>query len=110
VWPDRLHVFMTLPAGGSDDPNRWRSNADTRDAAVKAGAPIVRRRNGELALWQGRFWKHTIRDDGTFERHADDIADYIHVNPVKHCRARARGAVRAVSSLRSARMVAAGLS
>jgi REP-associated tyrosine transposase len=47
---------------------------------VKAGEPIVRRRNGELAHWQRRFWEHTIRDDGKFERHADDI----HVNPVKH--------------------------
>src|SRR5260370_16929083 len=35
---------------------------------------------GEYALWQKRFWEHTIRDDGDFER----CADYIHFNPVKH--------------------------
>jgi putative transposase len=39
-----------------------------------------RRRNGEYALWQRRFWEHTIRDDEDFERHVD----YIHFNPIKH--------------------------
>jgi hypothetical protein len=34
----------------------------------------------EYALWQKRFWEHTFRDDGDFER----CADYIHFNPVKH--------------------------
>ena len=33
-----------------------------------------------MALWQRRFWEHTIRDDGDFERHVD----YVHFNPVKH--------------------------
>jgi len=42
--------------------------------------PVVRRARGELALWQRRFWEHTIRDDRDFERHVD----YIHYNPVKH--------------------------
>jgi putative transposase len=31
-------------------------------------------------LWQRRFWEHTIRDDGDFERHVD----YVHFNPVRH--------------------------
>jgi putative transposase len=35
---------------------------------------------GEYALWQRRFWEHTIRNDVDFER----CADYIHFNPVKH--------------------------
>jgi putative transposase len=42
--------------------------------------PIPKHRNGEPAVWQRRFWEHTIRDDGDFERHVD----YIHFNPVKH--------------------------
>jgi len=36
--------------------------------------------NGDLALWQRRFWEHTIRDENDFERHVD----YIHFNPIKH--------------------------
>ena len=36
--------------------------------------------NGEYALWQRRFWEHTIREENDFARHVD----YIHFNPVKH--------------------------
>jgi putative transposase len=42
--------------------------------------PIRRYRNGELALWQRRYWEHTIRDEADFARHVD----YVHYNPVKH--------------------------
>jgi putative transposase len=41
---------------------------------------VERHANGELALWQRRFWEHTIRDEIDFTRHVD----YIHYNPVKH--------------------------
>ncbi len=37
-------------------------------------------KRGERGIWQRRFWEHTIRDDGDFQRHVD----YIHYNPVKH--------------------------
>jgi putative transposase len=47
---------------------------------AKAGTPIARHRNGEYALWQRRFWEHTVRDERDFERHVD----YIHYNPIKH--------------------------
>ena len=47
---------------------------------MKSGTPVARLRNGEVALWQRRFWEHTIRDEKDFERHVD----YIHFNPVKH--------------------------
>ena len=47
---------------------------------MAAGVPVSRDHRGEYALWQKRFWEHTIRDDGDFER----CADYIHFNPVKH--------------------------
>jgi putative transposase len=49
-------------------------------AIAKAGATVARRQNGERALWQRRFWEHTIRDETDYERHVD----YIHFNPVKH--------------------------
>jgi putative transposase len=54
---------------------------------VRSGVNVARHRNGEYALWQRRFWEHTIRDDEDFERHVD----YIHFNPIKHglvCRVR----------------------
>ena len=34
----------------------------------------------EAAIWQRRFWEHTILDDDDLHNHFD----YIHYNPVKH--------------------------
>jgi putative transposase len=80
VLPDHLHVVMTLPVGDADYSNRWRLiKRRLTDAVVQAGVP-THHRNGEYALWQRRFWEHTIRDEADFERHVD----YIHFNPVKH--------------------------
>ena len=36
--------------------------------------------NGDLTLWQRRFWEHTIRNERDFARHVD----YIHFNLVKY--------------------------
>ncbi len=41
---------------------------------------IARDAKGEYALWQRRYWEHTVADDDDFRRHVD----YIHFNPVKH--------------------------
>jgi putative transposase len=81
VLPDHLHILMTLPEGDADYPNRWRLiKRRFTDAVVKSGTPIAHLQNGEPALWQRRFWEHTIRDHRDFERHVD----YIHFNPVRH--------------------------
>jgi len=32
------------------------------------------------AIWQRRYWEHTLRDENDFEQHCH----YIHYNPVKH--------------------------
>ncbi len=81
VLPDHLHVLMTLPDGDADFPNRWRLiKRRFTDAVLKSGTPVTRLRNGEVSLWQRRYWEHTIRDEKDFERHVD----YIHFNPVKH--------------------------
>jgi putative transposase len=81
VLPDHLHIVMTLPDGDADYPHRWHLIKRRFNAAVaKSGTSIARHRNGEHALWQRRFWEHTIRDEKDFERHVD----YIHFNPVKH--------------------------
>ena len=81
VLPEHLHIVMTLPEGDADYPNRLSLiKRRFTDAAVKSSMPVARHRNGEMALWQRRFWEHTIRDDRDFELHVD----YIHFNPVKH--------------------------
>jgi len=61
--------------------NRWRLIKHRfTDAVLKSPTPVARHRTGEPALWQRRFWEHTIRDERDFEQHVD----YIHFNPVKH--------------------------
>jgi putative transposase len=72
---------MTLPLDDADFSGRWRRiKGHFSSRLIAAGAPLKRHANGDLALWQRRFWEHTIRDDNDFARHVD----YIHFNPVKH--------------------------
>jgi putative transposase len=81
ILPDHLHAIMTLPPSDSDFSGRWRLiKARFTRSVVATGMSISRDDRGEYALWQRRFWEHTIRDDADFER----CADYIHFNPVKH--------------------------
>jgi putative transposase len=81
ILPEHLHAIWTLPSGDPDYSGRWRRiKAHFTHRLVAAGAPVERRRNGEYALWQRRFWEHTIRDETDFERHVD----YVHFNPVRH--------------------------
>lgn len=81
ILPDHLHVIMTLPDTDADFSGRWRRIKSLfTHQLVASGVPISRNHRGEFALWQRRFWEHTIRDETDFER----CADYIHFNPVKH--------------------------
>jgi len=81
ILPEHLHAVWTLPSGDADFSGRWkRIKAYFTHRLVAAGVPVERHRNGEYALWQRRFWEHTIRSDIDFERHVD----YVHFNPVKH--------------------------
>jgi putative transposase len=81
ILPDHLHAIFTLPPGDSDFSGRWRRiKGHFSSALIDASTQLKRRPNGDLALWQRRFWEHTIRDEGDLERHVD----YIHFNPVKH--------------------------
>ena len=81
VLPDHLHAILTLPSGDADFSSRWRRvKGHFSNALIDAGVQMARARNGDLALWQRRFWEHTIRDENDFERYVD----YIHFNPVKH--------------------------
>jgi len=76
-----LHAVLTLPPNDADYSGRWRLIKTLFSTAVlAAGGPVKRHANHELALWQRRFWEHTIRNDHDLTRHVD----YIHFNPVKH--------------------------
>jgi putative transposase len=81
VLPEHLHAILTLPPGDADYPGRWRLIKTLfSNRLIAANGSMKRHRNEELALWQRRFWEHTIRSDYDFVRHVD----YIHFNPVKH--------------------------
>ena len=81
ILPDHLHAILTLPSADADFSGRWRRiKGHFSGALIDAGLEIPRASNGDLALWQRRFWEHTIRDENDFERHVD----YIHFNPIKH--------------------------
>jgi putative transposase len=81
ILPDYLHAMLTLPVVDADFSGRWRRiKGHFSSALIDAGIKIARASNGDLSLWQRRFWEHTIRDESDFERHVD----YIHFNPIKH--------------------------
>jgi putative transposase len=81
ILPEHLHAVLTLPPNDADFPGRWRRiKGHFSSALIKANARVKRWPNGQLALWQRRFWEHTIRDENDFAQHVD----YIHFNPVKH--------------------------
>jgi putative transposase len=81
ILPNHLHAILALPEGDADYSGRWRRiKGHFSSALLRSGMPIRRHGNGELALWQRRYWEHTISDETDFMRHID----YIHYNPVKH--------------------------
>jgi putative transposase len=80
VLPDHLHAVMTLPEGDSDFPGRWRRIKALFSHGLASRLPVPRNERGEYAIWQRRFWEHTIRDEDDLTRHVD----YVHINPVKH--------------------------
>jgi putative transposase len=86
VLPDHIHLLATLPPGDADYSKRigrikalftrYLSNHEKASSVTSAS----RRAHRESAVWQRRFWEHTIEDDEDFEQHLN----YIHHNPVKH--------------------------
>ncbi len=81
ILPEHLHIIWTLPEGDADYPGRWRAiKSAFTHAVAKSGVTVARNEKGEYALWQRRYWEHTIADEDDFRRHVD----YIHFNPVKH--------------------------
>ena len=82
VLPEHTHCIWTLPENDDDYSARWR---EIKKAFSKSIPPLeyrskIRIKRHERAIWQRRFWEHTIRDELDYQRHMD----YIHFNPVKH--------------------------
>lgn len=85
LMPDHLHCIWTLPDGDTDISTRWAQikhhvSFSCRDQYDDIVPTESRRRRGESAIWQRRFWEHQITDDDDMTRHVD----YIHYNPVRH--------------------------
>jgi putative transposase len=86
LMPDHIHMLWRMPEGDNDYSKRigiikkrfTRAilAAGLDEPAVKAGQARHRLR----AVWQPRFWEHTIRDAKDYRFHVD----YIHMNPVYH--------------------------
>jgi putative transposase len=72
VLPDHLHLIMTLPTGDSDFSGLWRRIKSLfTHGVVASGVPVSQNHRGEYALWQRRFWEHTVLEETDFERCAD---------------------------------------
>ena len=86
LLPEHLHCIWSLPDGDADFSGRWNaikglfSKRYLSGGGIEAPRNSSRRRRGEAAVWQRRFWEHCIRDQDDLRRHLD----YIHFNPVKH--------------------------
>ena len=86
ILPDHIHFLCTLPEGDADYPKRVRliKAAFTRSFLGRRQCLDERSDSriakGEQAVWQRRYWEHTICDERDFQAHLD----YIHLNPVKH--------------------------
>ncbi len=84
--PEHIHTILKLLEGDSDYSIRWKeikclfTREYLREISSKGFRNESRQIQGEAAIFQRRFWEHTIF-------HQDDLnayIDYIHINPIKH--------------------------
>jgi putative transposase len=83
ILPDHLHTLWQLPEQDSNYSVRWSNIKrffSTSCEHIQQTASKSRDNKREKAVWQRRFWEHTIRDELDWQKHMD----YIHYNPVKH--------------------------
>ena len=86
LLPEHIHCIWSLPEGDADYARRWSEikRFFTKGYLLHLGSGEARNesrlKRREAAVWQRRFWEHTIRDEEDLNRHLD----YIHYNPVKH--------------------------
>jgi len=87
ILPDHIHCIWQLPPTDDDYSSRWKfiKAFFTREYTRRVGKAVAKptismQKKSEKAIWQRRFWEHTIRDERDYRFHCD----YIHYNPVKH--------------------------
>jgi len=86
LLPDHIHCIWILPEDDANYSVHWKEikRLFTKGYLEQIGPSGDRNPSrlsrGEAAIWQRRFWEHTIRDVEDLNRHRD----YIHYNPVKH--------------------------
>ena len=85
LLPNHIHCIWTLPEGDSNFSARWNGikRLFTQGYLAQVGPGETRNeshlKRREAAVWQRRFWEHTLRDENDLNRHLD----YIHFNPRK---------------------------
>jgi putative transposase len=86
LLPNHLHCIWRLPENDANFSTRWKeikrlfSRRYLKCVGPDGYRNDSRRKKGEAAIWQRRFWEHAIRDQEDLNRHVA----YIHFNPVKH--------------------------
>lgn len=86
LLPDHLHCIWKLPENDANYSIRWKEikRLFTKNHLQEIGPGekrnLSRQNRGEAAIWQRRFWEHTLIDEIDLETHID----YIHYNPIKH--------------------------
>lgn len=86
LLPDHWHAILQLPRSDDDYSTRVsqiKASFTRRFLAhsgVEGKTSASRQRKRERAVWQRRFYEHTIQDEEDLKR----CADYVHYNPVKH--------------------------
>ena len=82
-------MHLDLPDGDADYPSRWKAikTAFAKSIPKIENRSTIQLARGERAIWQRRYWEHTIRDEADYAAHMD----YLHINPLKH------GLVKAVA-------------
>jgi putative transposase len=86
LLPEHLHCIWRLPEGDADYSTRWMEIKRRftieylREVGPGGERNSSRQVKREAAVWQRRFWEHTIENEEDLEIHLD----YIHYNPIKH--------------------------
>lgn len=86
LLPDHLHCIWCLPEMDADYSTRWKEIKRRYSVGYLQQIGPGGERNAskvrklEAAIWQRRFWEHTIENEVDLEVYLD----YIHYNPIKH--------------------------
>jgi len=78
ILPDHLHMIL-IPENVEDYPKIVRAIKYNFSQKINDGGMAIPP-YGEKAVWQERYYEHTIIDENDLNNHLD----YIHYNPVKH--------------------------